>query len=205
MRALLKAAQSSLQDVSQKNNAFNSITNERAEAFSKITPLAGQIIRTIQALQAPKETLADARYYSRLIAGRLAQTRLPVPSEDNEEEKVKTRPATQQSYVARAYHFHQLVLMVKAFPFYVIHETHLQVPALMETAARLNGLNSAWSKAKVALDNARMTRNRILYKGIDAVTQNAFAVKSYVKVVFGPRSGEAVQLATVSFTKPKKL
>lgn len=173
--------------------------------FSKVTPLASQIIRTLQALQAPVETLANARYYSRLIAGRLAKNRLPVPSEDNEEEKVKTRSSTQQSYVARVYHFHQLVLMVKEFPFYVTHETHLQIPALRQTAAHLAGLNSTWFKTKVALNNARMHRNRLLYKGIDAITQNAFAVKSYVKVVFGPRSAEAALLTTVSFTKPKVL
>jgi len=203
MRALLKEAQSSLQDVSQKTNAFNSMTNERAQAFQTLPTLVARIVGTLQAVQVPESTLADARYFFRLITGRLATPRIPVPSEDNEARSVKTRSFTQQSYVAKAHNFFKLVQMVQEVPNYVTNESDLQVPALMETAGTLNGLNESWSKAKVALSNARIHRNKVLYKGVDAVINNASAVKSYVKVAFGTRSGQSAQLKDVSFTKPK--
>lgn len=203
MRALLAAAQSSLQDVSNKRNAFNSITNERARAFVNLKDLVSQVIGTLQAVQVPNDTLQDARYYSRLINGRMAKARLPIPSEDSDEVTLNTRPLTQQSYVARAHNFSRLALMVKDVPAYAANEPELQVPALLATADELTNLNENWSKAKAALTQARIHRNKVLYKGVDSVYKNASAVKSYVRVAFGKQSGQSDQMTDVSFTKPR--
>jgi hypothetical protein len=203
MRALLHEAQSSLQDVSQKRNALSGITNERTKVYEDLQKLVSQIIGTMKASQVTEEILANARYYSRLINGQLkhGKSRLPVPSEDNEEQPQVTRSITQQSYVARAHNFMRLAQLIGDVPEYQTASAQLQPPALLEKAAQLKALNEAWSKAKVALTNARIHRDTLFYKGPSSLLSNANAVKSYVRVEFGARSLNAAQLSELSFTK----
>ncbi|MEP2669331.1 MAG: hypothetical protein ABJH04_10075 [Cyclobacteriaceae bacterium] len=203
MRALLKEAQSSLQHVTQMRHAYNSIVNERSMAFEKLDVQAQRIVGTLLSLQVPKPTIQDARYYTRLIAGRRATPRLPVLSEDSEEQPLKVRGYAQLSYVAKASNFAKLVQMVEAMPLYVTNEPDLMIGELKEKAAYLQQKNEEVHKAQVALKNAMMQRDRLLYKGSGAVVNNASAIKHYARVVFGARSKEADLLTDVSFTKPR--
>ena len=202
MRALLKEAQSSLQHVSQMRHAYNSMVNNRSDAFDKLEVQAQRIVGTLLSLQVPRHTIQDARYYSRLIAGRRATPRPPVLSEDSEEQPLKARGFAQLSYVAKASNFSKLVQMVEALGVYVTHEPDLMIPALKEKAAHLKHMNEEVHKAQVALKNAMMQRDRLMYKGKGAMINNASAIKHYVRVVFGTRSTEADQMTDVSFTKP---
>ncbi len=206
MRALLAEAQSSLQHVSQKRNALSGITNERTKAYADLKQLTGRIMGTLKASQATSETLANARFYTRLITGRLKATssRLPVSSEESEVQPLIARSITQQSYVAKAHNFMRLAQLVQEVPRYETADAKLQPVALIDKAAEMQSLNEAWSKAKVALSNARIHRNTLLYKGAGSLLSNASAVKSYVRVEFGYRSPQAAQLSELSFTKPGK-
>lgn len=203
MRALLKEAQSSLQDVSQKRNALSGITNNRTKAFVDLDRLTSRIIGTLKASQASDETLANARYYTRLITGKLkaGNDRLPVPSEDNEDESQVTRTITQLSYAAKAHNFARLAQLIQGLAKYETAAAELQPAALLAHAEKLKSLNEAWSKAKVALTHARFHRNTLLYKGPDALLNHAAAVKSYIRVEFGARSQESAQLKELSFNK----
>ncbi|GAB1445991.1 hypothetical protein MASR2M41_17360 [Flammeovirgaceae bacterium] len=203
MRALLNEAQSSLQDVSLKQDAYHRILNKKSSAFDGLDILANRVIGTMEALQMPEATIVDARYFYRLLAGKRATLRPPIPSEDSDEEKVKTRGFQQLSYVAKASNFFKMVQMVNALPAYISNEPDLQIPALMERAAPLQSLIEEVDKAKVALSIARLKRNRILYRTNTGMVDNAKLVRRYVKVAFGTRSGEAAQLKDVRFTKQK--
>ncbi|MCB0490254.1 MAG: hypothetical protein KDC99_17375 [Cyclobacteriaceae bacterium] len=206
MRALLKEAQSSLQDVSQKRVALTGITNERAKAYHELERLVGQILGTMKASRVPADKLASARYYTRLIIGVLKSRtdRQPVPSEDNEEQPAVTRGIKQQSYVAKAHNFMQLAHMInQEVPSYMTTLAHLQPAALLEKAEALKALNESWSQAKVALTNARVHRDTLFYRGPESVLSIANAVKSYIRVEFGSRSEEVAQLSELSFTKQK--
>jgi hypothetical protein len=105
--------------------------------------------------------------------------------------------------VAKASNFFNLVQMVQALPAYVSNEPELQVPALMEKAVTLQQFNEGVNKAKIALSTARMKRDRILYRKVTGMVDNAQAARRYIKVVFGTRSGEAAQLKELRFTKQK--
>jgi hypothetical protein len=205
MRALLAAAQSSLQNVSQKRNALSGITNERTKAYADLDLLVGKIIGTLKASQAPDDTLANVRYYTRLITGRLkaGSNRQPVPSEENEDKSLVKQSITQQSYVAKAHNFMRLAQLVSQIAGYETAAANLKPASLMKEAERLMSLNEAWSKAKVALTNARIHRNNLLYKGVDSLLSNALAVKNYLRVEFGTRSQEVAQLSELSFIKRK--
>ncbi len=206
MRALLNEAQSSLQHVSQKRNALSGITNERTKEFDDLHKLVSQVISTLKASQVSAATLANARFYTRLINGQLkhGKDRLPVPGEDNEEQPMVTRSITQQSYVAKAHNFMRLAQYIQdEVPEYQTANAALLPPALLEKAARLKALNESWSRAKAALTHARHQRDKVLYKGPDSLVSNAYAVKSYLRAEFGARGMEAAQLSALSFTKKR--
>ncbi|MBX2942196.1 MAG: hypothetical protein KF860_07610 [Cyclobacteriaceae bacterium] len=205
MRALLTEVQSSLQDVSQKRNALSGVTNERTKAHKDLDPLIGRIIGTFKSSQIAGDTLANVRYYTRLVNGRMkaGSNRPAVASENNEVESLIKRPQTQQSYVVKAFNFMRLAQLIEKVPGYATAAADLQPAALMKEAERLMALNVSWSDAKVALVNARIQRDTLLYKGVDSLVSNAMAVKNYLRVEFGPQSLQAAQLSELSFTKRK--
>lgn len=201
MRALLTEAQSSLQDVLQKKEAYHRILNERSSTFDGLTILAGRVIGTLAAVQVPLATLEDARYYYRLLAGKRATSRPPVSSDEKDDQSPETRKFGRLTYADRAVNFESLVRMVQGLPAYKSNEPELQVPALMETAANLHTLNRKVYEAKVALSTARLQRERVFYRKNTGVVEVAMASKRYVRVVFGTRSGEADRLKDCRFTK----
>ncbi|MGE0773384.1 MAG: hypothetical protein AB7K37_16850 [Cyclobacteriaceae bacterium] len=204
MRALLEKAQSSLHDVSQKRNALSEITNERARMFSSLNALVGKVIRTLKASQVGDDTLANARYYSRLINGVLKSRngREPIPSEEADADPPVGRTLTQRSYVAKAYNFGRLAQLIQGVEGYATQSEELKPAGLLETARQLEALNGKWSQARVALKNARIYRNAVLYKGKGALVHNGAAVKDYLRAEFGPRGEESSRLTEIGFTKP---
>jgi hypothetical protein len=201
MRALLEKAQSSLQDVKSKTNAYKHITNERELAFADVDQLASQITFTLKAAGVPKQTLDDARYYFRLI-GRRLKSRAPVPAVEGEEQPLRARRFTQGSYVARANNLGKLVDLVSTLPEYVPNEEELQTEQLQAKVDRLHELNKAVALAKAARSQAISHRNKVLYDDVDSMVDNASRVKSYVRVVYGHDSDEMKLVVNLSFTKP---
>ena len=203
MRALLEEAQSSLQDYSQKLHIYKDVTNEREVAYEQLGKLTSRIVRAVESFGVLPQTLDDVRYYERLIKGRAASSRLPIPNEQAEAKPLTTRARTQQSYVAIGDHFSKLVQLVGRLSVYQPNEPELKVDALEAAAKRFKSLNAAVDTAKTALRNAKMHRDRVLYTNEVSVVNNYRKVRSYVRSVFGYPSAEASQLSGLSITKPR--
>lgn len=203
MRALLEAAQSSLQHYSQKLHIYKDVTNEREVAYEQLGKLTSRIVRSVESFGVLPQTLDDVRYYQRLVKGRPSSSRLPIPNEEAEAKPLTTRHRTQQSYVAIGDHFSKLVQMVGQLTVYQPNEAELKVDALEVAAKRFKSLNAMVDTAKTALRNAKMHRDRVLYTNEVSVVNNYRKVRSYVRSVFGYPSAEASQLSGLSFTKPK--
>ena len=203
MRALLKEAQSSLQDVSLKTNAYYALVNDRENAFADVKPLASKIVFTLKALAMSEATLNDARFHLRIISGRTKSQRQAVPSAEADQQPVVARSRTQQSFTAIADHFAQLVNMVTNLPGYVTNEEELKPEQLAVKAALLKTKNDEVSKARLARTVTIQHRDKLLYKDAVSLVNNANRVKSYVRVLYGPGSAEFGQVKELSFTKPK--
>lgn len=202
MRALLTEAQSSLHNVSQKKDAFDRKTNERVKAFAGLEIMANRVVRIMEALQIPRATINDARYYTRLIAGRRATPKSPIQAEGNENPLVY-RSVSQLSYDDRALNLLRFAQMVQDLPTYKTNVVELQAQTIMDKAVQLQNLNEEVYKARLELTDARLHRNRILYGSIDGLVPNGMAIKHFIRALFGTRSGEAARLKEVSFTKQK--
>ncbi|MEQ9415541.1 MAG: hypothetical protein RIF39_17020, partial [Cyclobacteriaceae bacterium] len=194
MRALLEEAQSSLQDYLQKLLIYKDVTNEREVAYEQLGKLTSRIVRSVESFGVLPQTLDDVRYYERLIKGRKSSSRLPIPNEEAEAKPLAKRARTQQSYVAIGDHFSKLVQLVGQLAVYKPNEVELQVDALEAAAIRFKSLNGAVDKAKTALRNAKMHRDRVLYINEVSVVNNYRKVRSYVRSLFGYPSAEASQL-----------
>lgn len=203
MRALLTEAQSSLQDVSLKTNAYHALVNARDGAFADVRPLASKIVFTLKALAMNEPTIDDARFHLRIISGRTKGPRQAVPAAEADQQPLVARSRTQQSYTAIADHFEQLVNMVTHLPDYVTNEEELKPEQLAAKAALLKTMNDAVWKAHVARVIAIQHRNKVLYKDAVSLVNNANRVKSYVRVLYGHDSAEFSQVKELSFTKPK--
>ncbi len=202
MRALLEKAQSSLQHVKSKTNVYKHVTNEREVAFEDVKRLASMITFTVKAAGVPVQTLKDAQYYLRLISGRI-KNRAPIPAADAEAQPLQTRRLRQQSYSAMANNLGKLVDLVSTLPQYKPNEEALQIEQLEAKVAKLHQLNKAVAHAKTARGNAIIHRNRLLYHGASCMVNNAYLVRSYVRVIYGNGSEQLRQLSKLSFTKPK--
>ncbi|MGE0772352.1 MAG: hypothetical protein AB7K37_11615 [Cyclobacteriaceae bacterium] len=205
MRALLEEAQSSLQDVSLKKNAYKSVSNEREIEFGKIGKLASRIVYNLRAARYPEQVVADALYFSRIIRGVRATKRAPIPSVEAGEKPLRARNYTQQSYVAKADHFAKLVTMVSELPGYDSNAEELKLEALQARAAKLEALNQAVADARSGWIHARLNRNEVMYLGANSLVSNARAVKQYVREAFGANSEQVKALSDISLTKPGNL
>jgi hypothetical protein len=203
MRALLEKAQSSLQDVSLKRLDYKRVTNEREIAFTDLSKLATRIVLYLSTSGVPDQTVDDARFYSRLIGGRLARRREPIPSDEADEKTLTARSLTQRSYVALKDHFTQLVELIKKEAAYKPNEEDLQIASLEAKIDELNATTAKVHKAKAEWSNALIYRNRLIYKGRESLINHGATVKRYVRSVFGNTSAQSVQMAEVSFTKRK--
>ena len=121
-------------------------------------------------------------------------------------------PASEKKSIARgldfgtqADYFGKLLQTLRTEPSYQPGIEDLKLVAL---EAKLNDLlakNATVVRTSVALKNARMYRNDLLYSQSGNVQEAHRAVKQQVKAAFGPRSEEFKSLVNVKFIKPANL
>ncbi len=67
----------------------------------------------------------------------------------------------------------------------------------------LAALNANAVNAETALNNARLSRNEILYKADSGLVDTAASVKMYIKSLYGATSPQYKQVSGLAFTKVK--
>ncbi|MEP2670428.1 MAG: hypothetical protein ABJH04_15605 [Cyclobacteriaceae bacterium] len=201
LSVLLVNARQALASVKANKTEYNFMTNDREELFRNMPRLAASVILTLAASGAKEETLDDARVFFRLMTGRRAKARIPLAS--TEEEKEKRSKFAQLSYISKADHFARLVQTISVAPNYTANEPELSVAGLKSILKKMNSLNSGVAKVEVALSNARISRNELLYTSDTAIYNTAASVKKYVRAIFGLNSEQYRQIKSLRFTKPK--
>lgn len=201
LNVLLVNAREALTSVREKKADYDRVTNSREILFRDLPRLAASVILTLDASGAKAETLDDARRCFRLLKGKRA--RVKALQADTEGE-VKTGPRVAQlSYASLADHFARLVQLVIASPAYMTNEPELTVQGLKARVKKLYSLNSEVASIKVALSNARIARNQVLYTTSDSIYKVGRAARKYVRAIFGPNSEQFNQVKRLVFTKPQ--
>ena len=112
-----------------------------------------------------------------------------------------TVSTSQQSYDSVLDSYERYVQYLAATPEYAPNEEDIKLPVLQALAVGLRAKNTACNNAKVAIDNARMARNRALYTPLTGLVDVALDAKTYIKSLFGATSPEYKLVGKIDFTK----
>jgi hypothetical protein len=203
LNAQLATANAALQTVKSAKTAHDNATNAREILFKPLKPFATKIVNALAATDATVQTVADARSSNNKIQGKRVKA---VEKPDAEAltagtEPVRTASVSQQSFDKLTDNFAQLVATLTAEPKYLPNENELKLVALNAMLADLKAKNTAVINAYTAVSNARIARNKTLYEDNTGLVETAWAVKAYVKSLYGATSPQFKQVNVLKFVK----
>ena len=202
LNTLYTNAQASLADVVTKNTAYNNAVNARIASFDGFRALCTRLVNALQTTDASVQKIADAKGFNRKIQGqRTTKTATPV---DTETPAPTTISSSHQSYDQLIQHFAGLISVLQSEPTYTPNENDLKIATLTAKQADMTAKNTALATAFTAISNARIARDKVLYKETTGLVDTAKAVKLYIKSIFGARSAEYAQVSVIEFKKVKK-
>ncbi|MFZ5971777.1 MAG: hypothetical protein ACOYXA_09315 [Bacteroidota bacterium] len=196
LATLLNNAQQKIHDVQVAAIAYDHAVNDRAERTDEVVARAGRVLNLLKAMNLPAATLADARALVRSLRATVAAA--PEP-ETSPEATPAGRRARGGDYGTRIARFAKLVAFVETLA-YQPNEPELALQGLRQTLAALQQAHDRVNTAYVALNNARLERDKVMYQGPFSVVRTALAVKRYVQGVYGTVSSQYRDVSPLRFT-----
>ena len=201
LKALLGSARNSLSSVKTTVIAYNNATNDRMNLFKPLKSLGTKLINALDAANADKETVKDARTILRKLQGQRAKQKPVAVVPPGETPAVKTISSSQQSFDQQIESFAKLIELLSSVSNYAPNETDLKVTTLTDTLKSLQTTNTMVINKYTTLSNSRNSRNEILYNPITGLVTIAMGAKKYVKSIYGSTSVQFKQLSTLGFRK----
>lgn len=197
---LHSAATDALLKVNTRNNALNQAIGTRQTVYEPLRPLATRVYNALEASGAPATALKDARTIINKLTGKRANTATP----QNDPTIPTQISVSQQSYDRLTDHLEKLIHLASIETTYNPNEADLKIASLNAYIIQLKAANTTVIQAQRDLNNARMTRDELLYTQPSNLVDVATGVKSYAKSVFGARSEAYRQISGLSFRKLQK-
>ncbi len=169
------------------------LVNERRYVFDQLPRLAARIMRTLEASRASAEMLADARQYVRELVGK---------PKSRPAEQPASHPHSQLAFASKVDTFIKLIEALQREPLYKPNEPYLQVNNLMAHANGLQQMNNRVDQARTTYRFAIIKRNHLLYLDFYSVSNTLWAVKKYLRAVFGWGSPEYNLVRKYEIVKP---
>lgn len=203
LQTLLTNGKNALQAVKVAKTPHDNATNAREIAFAPLKKLCTRIKNALEATDAAKQTVNDAKTINRKIQGKRAETSTTTVTID----KSTTTPSpeihqisvSQQDFDSLIDHFTKLIVLVSAEPLYIPNEADLKVTALNTTLNNLKTLNTVVINMTTPYKNSMLTRNTVLYQDDTGLVDIALDVKKYVKSVFGATSPQYKLISKLHF------
>lgn len=199
LNVILTQAKADLSAVTTKTIAFNNATNARATLFEPLRTLSTRLIHAFEVTDASIEAIKDVKSINRKIQGKRAKE-IQVPTDPTIPAPTNIS-ASQQSYDQLIEHFNKLIELLKTETSYAPNETDLKITTLSAQLTGLKTSNSNVGSAYTAVSNARIARDKTLYKDKTGMYDIIGDVKNYVKSLFGASAPEYKQLTSIKFTK----
>jgi hypothetical protein len=200
LQKFLVSAQSIIKDVQAKKTAYDNAVIERKTVFDPVKKLSTRIINALNSCGAKPLTVTNARTVINKIQGKRAVSKKEVTKQAAKEgtEQPVFASTSQQSFDQVVNNFSQLIQIIKSEPLYKPNEEDLSVSTLETLHAFLMAKNSAVMNAETILNNARISRDKLLYSGENNIVELSKEVKSYIKSIFGASSAEFKKINSVS-------
>jgi len=195
LRALLTSARQSLEAVKGLQTAYTNGVIIRQQLYDDMPKFITRVINAMAANGASQALLQDAYALARKYQSR-SKDRGPLSSTEATATVPATRSTAQLDFDRKADHFDGLVKLVQSLPAYAPHESDLQLSALKAKLADLRNWNTRVMSRLVALANARLQRNQVLYasQGIHGI---GLLTKRYVRGAFGYSNPVSKQVGSI--------
>lgn len=203
LKRLYENALSKLNETQAKKTLFDNATNQRADAFRDLNPLATKVINALAVSEKNPLMLSNAKSYNKKLQGRTKSKTEAEKSEKETEAPIRTVSTSQQSYDSKINHFSNLIQVLEQSAAYNPNEEELKIRTLQEKLADIINKNTALINANTEYSNARLIRDQILYNNLTGLCQITKEVKQYVKSVYGATSPQYKQISGIVFTKIK--
>ncbi len=197
LETLYTEAKNGINNVTAVNTTYNNAVNDRVEAFEDLRSLSTRLVNALETTDASDEKIDDAKGFNRKLQGKRA-SKIETPLDPNTPAP-KTISSSQQSYDQLIQHFEGMISVLDSEPSYAPNETDLQVANLKTKAQDLETKNENVANTYTAISNARIERNKKLYKDDEGLVDTAGEVKKYVKSVYGATSPEYGQIKGIKF------
>lgn len=201
LNAIFTQAKADITNVMNKTVVFNNTSNVRATLFEPLQKLSTRLVQALSSTDATSELIKDAKSVNRKLQGKRAKA-TETPTDPNAPAP-NTISASQQSYDQLIEHFSKLIEILKSEPTYTPNETDLKITTLTAQLTALKTANTNVTNAYTAISNARIARDKTLYKEKTGMYDVTLDVKNYVKSLYGISSPEFKQLSKIKFSKPK--
>jgi len=206
LATLYREATGALSLVNRCLGSYDLAVAAREEAFLPLSKQATRILNALRASDTSQQVDDTAKSLVLKLQGRRA-----TPKKTKEEkEALKTEgieakeiSSSQMSFDNRMDSLDKLIQLLSGIPQYAPNEEDLKVSALVVFYQNLKAANTTAVNATVNLNNARITRNEVLYKAGTGLIDTAFAVKAYIKSVFNATSPQYKQISGLAFKTAK--
>ena len=146
LNTLLTNAKNSLTATNSAVIPFNNAVNARDIAFAPLSKLITRVFAALDATDASKQVVADAKTIARKLQGKRASDKI-TPVADNPatpvDESAKSISASQMSFDSRIENFSKLITLLTCEPLYVPNEIDVKVATLNTLLASLKTVNTA--------------------------------------------------------------
>jgi len=202
LQTLLTNSNNSLITVNTAQSSYSIAVDAREVAFE---PLGKLITRVNSALKASDSTVQideSAQTIIRKLRGKRASAKLTDEEKqalEAEGKAVNQISVSQMGYDTRLDNFDKLISLLSTVPQYNPNEEDLKIDALKARYTDLKTKNTDVVTAYIQLDNARNSRNVVLYKPLTGLVDLASDTKTYIKSVFGATSPQYKQVTKLTF------
>lgn len=201
LETLYQNAFQKLMETQTQKTVFDNATNQRADAFKELNPLATKIINALAVSETNPMMLSNAKSYNKKLQGRTkAKTETSILDESSLP-LTKTISTSQQSYDSKINNFSNLIQVLEQSEAYNPNEEDLKVTSLQTKLTDIKAKNTVLIHAYTEYSNARLSRDQVLYNDLIGLCQTAKEVKQYVKSVFGATSPQYKQISGILFSK----
>ncbi|MEI6754606.1 MAG: hypothetical protein WCK78_15740 [Paludibacter sp.] len=199
-----RSAQSVLHEVKQP---YTSAVNTRKEAFEPLEPLVTRVLNSLVATKTSAQTDQSAKALVHKMKGEKVskkKTTEAAPNQTTLQPEDTQISSAQLGYDDQLHNMDEFIKLLEITPQYNPNEIDLKIESLKTYRDDLATKNHTVIETKVAVDNARITRNEALYKPLTGLVDTAADVKTYVKSVFGATSPQFRQISGLKFSPLKK-
>lgn len=202
----LTAAKASITAVNTAEATYKNAISAREAGFTLLSKLITRANNALKASDTTQQVDESAMALVRKLQGRRA-----TPKMTEEQKKVASQngkevievSSSQMSFDSRLDNFDKFIKLLASVAAYAPNEADLKVTALTTVYTDLKTKNAAVTSAEVALTNARIARNDLLYKATTGIVDVSVDVKTYIKSVYGATSPQYKAISNLKFISVK--